>query len=176
MCPISISLDYDGNLCWVVVETEGHSTLPFFGLAGERMSEYCSSHNNAMHQLLWLQWAPRVLSRSLYAHTLNFGKLKRRWFTLAISWDVMAQKTIGRWSSVSGNQQVIGSHAKWPSVIGRYNSFTWFRRLLWVFCLRFCCENVNRKLTTIDETMWSYSLCHWSPLVARTNDERAQML
>ena len=37
-------------------------------------------------------------------------------------WDVIAQKTVGRWSSVSGNQQVIGSHAKWPSVIDHCRS------------------------------------------------------
>ena len=32
------------------------------------------------------------------------------------SWGVIAQKN--RWSLVTGHQQVIGSHAKWPSVIG----------------------------------------------------------
>ena len=32
--------------------------------------------------------------------------------------DVKPQKTIGHWLSVSGNQQVIGSLAKWLSVIG----------------------------------------------------------
>ena len=37
-------------------------------------------------------------------------------------WDVIAQKTVGRWSSVSGNQQVIGSHVKWPSVISHCRS------------------------------------------------------
>ena len=30
--------------------------------------------------------------------------------------------TKNRWSSVSGNQQVIGSHAEWPSVIGHRRS------------------------------------------------------
>ena len=34
------------------------------------------------------------------------------------SWDVKVQKTVGCWSSVIGNQQVIGSLAKWLSVIG----------------------------------------------------------
>ena len=39
------------------------------------------------------------------------------------SWDVIAQKTVGCWSLVSGNQQVIGSHAKWLSVIGQHRSW-----------------------------------------------------
>ena len=41
----------------------------------------------------------------------------------------------------------------------RDDSFNWFRRLLWVFCLYSYCKNVNRKLTTIDKTNWSYCLC-----------------
>ena len=44
------------------------------------------------------------------------------------------------------------------SVICRDDIFTSFRRLSWVFCLHFYSKNVNRKLTTIDETNWSYRL------------------